>query len=207
MKIILLGAPGAGKGTQAIKLSKEFGIPQISTGDMFRANIKNETPVGMKAKSYMDQGLLVPDEVVLEMIEQRLQAEDCANGFMLDGFPRTLPQAEALDRQIEIDAAVNLHVDQALLLERLCGRRTCPSCGGTYHISTLQGNICPECGSELVCRKDDNEETVTKRLAVYNDQTTPLIDYYRAKGKLLTVDAGKSVEDVFADMVAMLKEV
>lgn len=173
MKIILLGAPGAGKGTQAIKLSKEFGIPQISTGDMFRANIKNETPVGMKAKSYMDQGLLVPDEVVLEMIEQRLQAEDCANGFMLDGFPRTLPQAEALDRQIEIDAAVNLHVDQALLLERLCGRRTCPSCGGTYHISTLQGNICPECGSELVCRKDDNEETVTKRLAVYNDQTAP----------------------------------
>ncbi|MBS6475705.1 MAG: adenylate kinase [Clostridiales bacterium] len=207
MKIILLGAPGAGKGTQAIKLSKEFGIPQISTGDMFRANIKNETPVGMKAKSYMDQGLLVPDEVVLEMIEQRLQAEDCANGFMLDGFPRTLPQAEALDRQIEIDAAVNLHVDQALLLERLCGRRTCPSCGGTYHISTLQGNTCPECGSELVCRKDDNEETVTKRLAVYNDQTAPLIDYYRAKGKLLTVDAGKPVEDVFADMVAMLKEV
>ena len=207
MKIILLGAPGAGKGTQAIKLSKEFGIPQISTGDMFRANIKSETPVGLKAKSYMDQGLLVPDEVVLEMIEQRLQAEDCANGFMLDGFPRTLPQAEALDRQIEIDAAVNLHVDQALLLERLCGRRTCPSCGGTYHISTLQGNTCPECGSELVCRKDDNEETVTKRLAVYNDQTAPLIDYYRAKGKLLTVDAGKSVEDVFADMVAMLKEV
>lgn len=207
MKIILLGAPGAGKGTQAIKLSKEFGIPQISTGDMFRANIKSETPVGLKAKSYMDQGLLVPDEVVLEMVAQRLQAEDCANGFMLDGFPRTLPQAEALDRQIEIDAAVNLHVDQALLLERLCGRRTCPSCGGTYHISTLQGNTCPECGSELVCRKDDNEETVMKRLEVYNDQTAPLIDYYRAKGRLLTVDAGKAVEDVFADMVAMLKEV
>jgi adenylate kinase len=187
MNIILLGAPGAGKGTQATRISDKYGMPHISTGDIFRANIKGGTEIGLLAKSYIDKGQLVPDEVTCKIVENRLAEDDCKRkGYLLDGFPRTIAQAQALDKFAEIDAVVNIEIDFSLLMNRLCGRRVCKECGESYHISTLNGATkCSRCGGELYQRKDDNPETVESRLSVYTEQTAPLIDYYTKKGIIL----------------------
>ena len=188
MNIILLGAPGAGKGTEASLIVDEYKLPHISTGDIFRENIKNETPIGLQAKSYIDKGLLVPDEVTCKIVEERISREDCQNGYMLDGFPRTIAQAEALDKITKIDLVINIDVDFSLLLNRLCGRRVCKDCGESYHVSRLNGATnCARCGGELYQRKDDNPETVQSRLDVYTAQTAPLIEYYGKKGVLFNV--------------------
>ncbi len=198
MNIILLGAPGAGKGTQASRISDNYKLPHISTGDIFRENIKNQTPIGLLAKSYIDKGALVPDEVTCKIVEERIQRADCANGYMLDGFPRTIAQAEALDKITNIDLVINIDVDQSLLLDRLCGRRVCKDCGESYHISRLNGETkCARCGGELYQRKDDNPETVQSRLDVYNAQTSPLIEYYTKKGVLFNVVGNTTPEDVY----------
>ena len=205
MKIIMLGAPGAGKGTQAKKIAEKYAIPHISTGDIFRANIKNGTELGMKAKTFMDQGLLVPDELVVDLVVDRVQQEDCANGYMLDGFPRTIAQAEALDKITKIDLVINIDVDFSLLLDRLCGRRVCKDCGESYHISRLNGETkCSRCGGELYQRKDDNPETVQSRLDVYNAQTAPLIEYYTKKGIIFNVVGNTTPEDVYEKVSAKL---
>ena len=199
MNIILLGAPGAGKGTQASRIVDAYNLPHISTGDIFRENIKNQTPIGLLAKSYIDQGLLVPDEVTCKIVEERISREDCKNGYMLDGFPRTIAQAEALDKITNLDLVINIDVDQGLLLDRLCGRRVCKDCGESYHISRLNGETkCSRCGGELYQRKDDNPETVQSRLDVYNAQTAPLIDYYTKKGIIFNVVGNTTPEDVYA---------
>jgi len=207
MRIVLLGAPGAGKGTQAVRISARYGLPHISTGDMFRENISKGTPVGLRAKGYMDKGMLVPDEVVLDMVAERLAKPDCENGFLLDGFPRTIPQAEALDQKVTLDIVLNIDTDQELLLNRLTGRRVCKDCAGTYHMSTLTGTVCPKCGGELLQRADDTVETVGKRLAVYYQQTAPLTDYYEKQGKLVTVDGGQNIEDTFTEVSAKLDDI
>lgn len=194
MKIILLGAPGAGKGTQASGICEKYNIPHISTGDMFRENIGNKTELGVLAKSYIDKGQLVPDEVTLAMVEKRLAQDDCENGFLLDGFPRTINQAEGLKKFAKLDCVMNIDIAEELLLARITGRRICPKCAGTYHISMLDGDTCPACGEKLVQRADDNEATVKNRIDVYNGQTKPLIEYY--KDILLTVDGTKSKEEV-----------
>lgn len=198
MNIILLGAPGAGKGTQASKIVDAYKLPHISTGDIFRENIKNQTPIGLLAKSYIDKGALVPDEVTCKIVEERISREDCKNGYMLDGFPRTIAQAEALDKITKIDLVINIDVDFSLLLDRLCGRRVCKDCGESYHISRLGDKTdCARCGGELYQRKDDNPETVQSRLRVYNAQTSPLIEYYTKKGILFNVVGNTTPEDVF----------
>ncbi len=205
MNIILLGAPGAGKGTQASKISDNFQLPHISTGDIFRENIKNQTPIGLLAKSYTDKGQLVPDEVTCQIVEERLQRSDCENGYMLDGFPRTIAQAEVLDKISHVDVVINIDVDTSLLLDRLCGRRVCKACGESYHISRLSGEMkCTRCGGELFQRKDDNPETVSKRLTVYHKQTAPLIEYYTKKGLIFNVDGGKAPETVFQQIATKL---
>ena len=201
MNIILLGAPGAGKGTQASRIVDAYNLPHISTGDIFRENIKNQTPIGLLAKSYIDQGLLVPDEVTCKIVEERISREDCKNGYMLDGFPRTIAQAEALDKITNLDLVINIDVDQGLLLDRLCGRRVCKDCGESYHITRLNGETkCARCGGDLYQRKDDNPETVQSRLDVYNAQTSPLIDYYTKKGILFNVVGNTTPEDVYAEI-------
>lgn len=213
MKIIMLGAPGAGKGTQAKKIAEKYGIPHISTGDIFRANIKNNTELGKKAKAYMDQGLLVPDELTLELIMDRFEQPDCKNGYVLDGFPRTIPQAEALTKVLaenseKIDFAVNVEVPDESIVERMSGRRACLNCGGTYHIifnPSKKEGICDKCSSELVLRDDDKPETVSKRLKVYHDQTQPLIDYYRGQNVLREVDGTKEVSEVFDGIINILE--
>ena len=198
MNIILLGAPGAGKGTQASKISDAYQLPHISTGDIFRENIKKQTPIGVLAKSFIDKGQLVPDEVTCKIVEDRISREDCKNGYMLDGFPRTIAQAEALDKIAKIDLVINIDVDHALLMDRLCGRRVCKNCGESYHISRLGDKTdCARCGGELYQRKDDNPETVQSRLDVYNAQTSPLIEYYTKKGILFNVVGNTTPEDVF----------
>ncbi len=198
MNIILLGAPGAGKGTQASKISDAYKLPHVSTGDIFRENIKNGTPIGLQAKSYIDQGLLVPDEVTCKIVEDRIAREDCKEGYMLDGFPRNLFQAAELDKITHIDLVINIDVDFSLLLDRLCGRRVCRECGESYHVSRLNGETkCARCGGELYQRKDDNPETVQSRLDVYTAQTAPLIDYYAKKGVLFNVVGNTNPEDVF----------
>lgn len=208
MNIILLGAPGAGKGTQASKISQAYNLPHISTGDIFRENIKNQTPVGILAKSYIDKGQLVPDEVTCEIVEERLSLDDCKNGYMLDGFPRTIPQAEALSKMEKIDVVINIDVDFSLLLDRLCGRRVCKDCGESYHVSRLNGvTTCARCGGELYQRKDDNPDTVRKRLIVYNAQTAPLIDYYSKKGLLFNVVGNTTPEDVFQEVSKKLNSI
>lgn len=212
MKIIMLGAPGAGKGTQAKKIAAKYGIPHISTGDIFRANIKNGTELGLKAKSYMDAGGLVPDEITIGMLLDRIHQADCENGYVLDGFPRTIPQAESLTEALKkngeaIDFAVNVDVPDENIINRMSGRRACLNCGATYHIvynPSKKEGICDTCGQQLVLRDDDKPETVKKRLSVYHDQTQPLIDYYKNEGILAEVDGTKDMEEVFQDIVNIL---
>ncbi len=205
MKIVLLGAPGAGKGTQAKRLAEEYKIPHISTGDIFRANIKNSTPIGIVAKSYIDKGQLVPDEVTVEIVKQRLQEEDCKNGYLLDGFPRNTFQAEELDKFSNVEKVVDISVDLDKLLARITGRRVCSKCGESYHVTMLNGNTtCSRCGEKLIQRQDDNEETVLSRLNVYKKQTAPLIEYYEKAGKLVTVDGDKAIDEVFKAIVKVL---
>lgn len=212
MKIIMLGAPGAGKGTQAKKIAAKYQIPHVSTGDIFRANIKNGTELGMKAKGYMDAGGLVPDEITIGMLLDRIHEKDCANGYVLDGFPRTIPQAESLSKALEgmgekIDYAINVDVPDENIISRMSGRRACLACGATYHIvfnPPKQEGICDICGEKLVLRDDDKPETVQKRLDVYHSQTKPLIDYYRKTGVLAEVDGTQDMEVVFQDIVKIL---
>jgi len=212
MKIIMLGAPGAGKGTQARMISEKYEIPQISTGDIFRANIRNQTELGKKAKSYMDQGLLVPDELTLDLVVDRLAQDDCSRGYILDGFPRTIPQAEALtgalkEQNTQIDYAIDVEVPDDNIVQRMSGRRACPGCGATYHIrynAPAKDGICDECGAELIQRDDDKAETVQKRLTVYHSQTQPLIEYYKAQGCMHSVDGTRTMEEVFEDICAIL---
>ena len=190
MKLVFFGPPGAGKGTQAGRVSEKLGIPHISTGDMFRANISQGTPVGLKAKAYIDKGLLVPDEVTLEMVRERLAQDDCAKGMILDGFPRTLEQAKALSDIVEIDAVISLEASDEFIANRIVGRRVCKACGCTTHVELVENeHVCPECGGELIQRADDKPETVLSRLKVYHEQTSPLEEYYREKGILYSVDA------------------
>ena len=206
MKLIFLGPPGAGKGTQATGVSTKLNIPHISTGDMFRSAIKNETPTGLEAKSYMDKGQLVPDSVVIAMVRERLAMADCENGYLLDGFPRTVEQAEALDTIASPDAVVSIDVPDEKLLDRLTGRRVCGKCQGTFHISKLADEkVCPVCGGELIQRDDDKPETISKRLQVYHDQTAPLIGYYKGNGKLKPVDGDNRPEDVLKAILASLE--
>ena len=212
MKIIMLGAPGAGKGTQAKKIAEKYAIPHISTGDIFRANIKNGTELGQKAKGYMDQGLLVPDELVVDLVADRVKQDDCKNGYVLDGFPRTIPQAEALDHALaemgeKMDYAINVEVPDENIIDRMSGRRACVACGGTYHIKynpTKKEGICDACGGELILRDDDKPETVKQRLEVYHTQTQPLIDYYTKEGILKEVDGTQDLQKVFDDITAIL---
>ena len=212
MKIIMLGAPGAGKGTQAKKIAAKYDIPHISTGDIFRANIKNGTELGNKAKTYMDQGLLVPDELVVDLVVDRVQQDDCKNGYVLDGFPRTIPQAEALDKALaalgdKVDYAIDVNVPDENIVNRMGGRRACVGCGATYHLvyaPTKTEGICDVCGKELILRDDDKPETVQKRLNVYHNQTQPLIDYYKGQGILKSVDGTVDINDVFAAIVEIL---
>ena len=212
MKIIMLGAPGAGKGTQAKMLAEKYKIPHISTGDIFRANIKNGTELGRQAKEYMDKGLLVPDELTVKILLDRVAQADCSEGDVLDGFPRTIPQAEVLDEALtklgeKIDFAINVDVPDENIVKRMSGRRACLKCGATYHIEHIppkKEGICDTCGSELVLRDDDKPETVLSRLKVYHDQTQPLIDFYTAKGVLKTVDGTVDMKDVFNAIVSIL---
>ena len=211
MKLILLGPPGAGKGTQAKSISNRYSIPHISTGDIFRKNISENTPLGVEAKKYMDNGQLVPDEVTINMVKDRLQDSDCKNGYLLDGFPRTVSQAEALQEFLEgrnesLDCALLIDVPREFILERMTGRRVCPSCGASYHIkfNPAKDGKCELCGSEVVQRKDDTAETVAERLDVYENQTQPLIDYYKEKNLLSQVDGTKAINEVFEQICDIL---
>ena len=213
MKIIMLGAPGAGKGTQAKMIAEKYGVPHISTGDIFRANIKNGTQLGMEAKQYMDKGLLVPDELTVKILLDRVAQDDCKKGYVLDGFPRTIPQAEVLDKALtelgdKIDYAIDVDVPDENIVRRMGGRRACLSCGATYHIEHVppkKEGICDTCGQELVLRDDDKPETVQNRLNVYHEQTQPLIEFYQAKGVLKAVDGTADMKDVFAAITEILK--
>jgi len=212
MKIIMLGAPGAGKGTQAKQIADKYSIPHISTGDIFRTNIKNGTELGKKAKQYMDQGALVPDELTCDLVMDRIQQDDCKNGFVLDGFPRTIPQAEALDAALgkineKMDYAIDVDVPDENIVNRMSGRRACLNCGATYHLISIPPKvegICDRCGSEIVLREDDKPETVQKRLKVYHEQTQPLIDYYKNQGILKSVDGTQPMDEVFKAIVTIL---
>lgn len=203
MNIILLGAPGAGKGSQAAKLKEYYDIPHISTGDAFRSNIARGTEIGIYAKSFMDKGQLVPDDVVVRIVAQRLGEDDCKKGFLLDGFPRSIPQAEALEKLTKVDYVINFVVDPATVIARLGGRRSC-SCGETYHISTHPSPVCDKCGATLFVRDDDKEEIILNRLAVYEKTTAPLQDFYAARGLLVNVDATRSVDEVFEEIKSKL---
>jgi len=214
MKIVMLGAPGAGKGTQAKMIAEKYGIPHVSTGDIFRANIKNGTELGKEAKQYMDQGKLVPDELTVKILLDRVAQDDCKNGYVLDGFPRTIPQANVLDEALtklgdRIDYSVNVDVPDDNIINRMGGRRACVACGATYHIvynAPKTEGICDNCGKELIIRDDDQPETVKNRLKVYHEQTQPLIDFYEGKGVLKSVDGTADMKDVFAAIVEILGE-
>lgn len=214
MKIIMLGAPGAGKGTQAQMIADKYNVPHISTGDIFRANIKNGTELGMEVKKYMDQGLLVPDELTVKILLDRVAQDDCKNGYVLDGFPRTIPQANVLEEALnklgdKIDFAIDVDVPDENIIRRMGGRRACLSCGATYHIEHVPPKaegICDRCGKELILRDDDKPETVKNRLDVYHDQTQPLIEFYGKKGVLKKVDGTVDMQDVFAAIVSILGE-
>jgi len=199
MNIVLLGSPGVGKGTYAERMSKIYGIPQISTGDMFREAIKNETEIGLEAKSYMDKGELVPDEVTIKIVKERLEKDDCKNGFMLDGFPRTIAQADALSEISKIDKVLSFVADDETIIDRLSGRRVCSECGAIFHVKNIPTKIegiCDVCDGKLIQRDDDKPESIKKRLDVYKKQTSPLIDYYKEKGLLAEIDANKPIEKV-----------
>jgi len=212
VNLVLMGLPGAGKGTQAEKIVNKYGIPHISTGDMFRAAMKEETELGLKAKSYMDKGELVPDEVTIGIVRERLSKQDCESGFLLDGFPRTVPQAEALEEILsdlnkKIDYVINIDVDQDILMERLTGRRICKDCGATYHLvfnPPAKENVCDRCGGELYQRADDNAETVQTRLEVNIKQSQPLLNFYESKGYLRNIDGQQDIKKVFADVDQLL---
>lgn len=212
MRLVILGAPGAGKGTQAVNLARQLNIPHISTGDIFRSNIKNGTALGKLAKSYIDNGALVPDEVTIDIVKDRLQQEDCKKGFILDGFPRTIPQAESLDQVLVqmgagLDYVLNLMVKDEVIIKRLSGRRICPDCSMSYHIDHNEKaakGICENCGSKLTQRDDDQEETIIKRLETYHAQTEPLIDYYRGKGNLLDVEGQRNIDETTAEVFKAL---
>ena len=207
MRIILLGAPGSGKGTMAQKLTSELNIPQISTGDIFRKNLREGTPLGLRVKDIMASGALVPDEITIEIVKNRLIEPDCANGYILDGFPRSIAQAEALETFQNIDYAVNLDVDNETVVKRLSGRRFCPDCSGTFHVSSLgEATKCPQCGGKLIIRADDSEETVRERLRVYENTTFPLIEYYSKLGKLVTVDGNGGIDAVYHRILDVLKK-
>ena len=207
MNVIFLGPPGAGKGTQAVRVCERLGIPQISTGDILRRDIKEQTPTGLAAKAYIDKGELVPDSVVIDIVRERLAAKDCENGYILDGFPRTVPQAQALATFAKIDAVIDIEVSDEKLTERLSGRRVCLSCGGTYHVSRLNGSTtCEKCGAGLIQRDDDKAETVLSRLKVYHAQTAPLIDFYAEQGLLKTVDGSQPMDDCFSAILSALGE-
>jgi len=213
MRLILLGPPGAGKGTQAANIVNKYQLPHISTGDIFRANIKQGTDLGNRAKAFMDKGELVPDSLVVELVEDRLQQDDTKIGFMLDGFPRTLPQAEALDSVLEnmgstLNYVINIVVDPSVLVERAVGRRICRDCGATYHVNfnpSKKEGVCDQCSGELYQRSDDNEETVTNRIAVYTNETAPLVDYYKNSGKLVTINGLQDIDKVFVDIEKALE--
>ena len=205
MNLIFLGPPGAGKGTQAVRVCERLGIPQISTGDILRRAIKNQTPTGLAAKSYIDKGQLVPDSVVIDIVRERLTQDDCKNGYLLDGFPRTVAQAEPLEGFAKIDAVVDINVSDEKLVARLSGRRVCLSCGGTYHVSQLNGSMtCAKCGNELIQRADDKAETVLSRLTVYHAQTEPLIDFYTKRGLLKEIDGAQPMDDCYAAIMSVL---
>lgn len=212
MKIIMLGAPGAGKGTQAKMIAEKYSIPHVSTGDIFRANIKNGTELGIEAKKYMDQGKLVPDELTVKILLDRVAQPDCEKGYILDGFPRTIPQAEVLDKALkelgdQIDYAINVDVPDENIVNRMSGRRACVACGATYHVkynAPKVENVCDSCGKELIIRDDDKPETVQNRLTVYHEQTQPLIDFYEKKGVLKSVDGTVDMKDVFAAITDIL---
>ncbi len=214
MKLLIMGRPGAGKGTQAVNIREYYNIPHISTGDMFRAAIKNQTKLGLEAKSYMDQGALVPDEVTIGIVKQRLLEDDCKKGFLLDGFPRTIAQAEALDaflneNGIHLDAVLDVNVQAEILVRRMVGRRVCKTCGATYHVefnAPKKDGICDNCGSALIQRADDTEETAKNRLTVYDNNTAPLLAYYNKQGILKTVNGDQPVEKVFNDIKVVLGE-
>lgn len=215
MKIVLLGAPGAGKGTQAVNLSKELDIPHISTGDIFRSNIREGTELGLKAKSYIDNGLLVPDELTVSIVKDRLTKDDCKKGFLLDGFPRTIPQAESLDEALRslntrLDAVVNLDVQDDVIVRRMAGRRVCKNCGRSYHVVTVppaKEGICDDCGGQLIIRDDDREETVLERLKTYYEKTMPLINYYEKKDLLFHFDGTKEIIETTEEIIDKLKEI
>ena len=214
MKIIMLGAPGAGKGSQASRIATEYQLPHISTGDIFRANLKEETELGKKAKSFMDKGELVPDDITIAMLLDRIHKEDCKNGYILDGFPRTIPQAEALKEALakkdeKIDLALDVEASDELIIKRMAGRRTCPACGAIYHIVTLPPKtegICDRCGADLIQRKDDNEETVKNRLKIYHEVTEPLISYYKKEGILEEIDGAEELDKVFEKVKRIIHE-
>ena len=213
MKIVMLGAPGAGKGTQAEMIAEKYNIPHISTGDIFRANIKNGTELGKKAKAYMDAGNLVPDELTVDLVIDRVAQDDCKEGYILDGFPRTIPQAEVFTAQLnangdKIDYAIDVEVPDENIINRMSGRRSCPKCGATYHIEFIpprKENVCDVCGEALVLRADDKPETVKNRLNVYHESTQPLIDFYNNLGVLRTVDGTQNMKDVFAEIISILE--
>lgn len=214
MKIIMLGAPGAGKGSQASRIAKEYQLPHISTGDIFRANLKEETELGKRAKSFMDKGELVPDDITIAMLLDRIHKEDCKNGYILDGFPRTIPQAEVLKEALakkneKIDLALDVEASDELIIKRMAGRRTCPACGAIYHIVTLPPKtegICDRCGADLIQRKDDNEETVKNRLKIYHEVTEPLISYYKKEGILEEIDGAEELDKVFEKVKRIIHE-
>lgn len=205
MKIVLLGAPGSGKGTQAVQIAEKYKLPHISTGDIFRENIKNGTPLGLQVKAIIDEGHFCPDELTVELVKDRLSKADCANDYLLDGFPRNLIQAKALDDFLPPDLVLDLKVDLNKIEKRVTGRRSCSKCNGSFHIDFI-GNtkICPDCGGELIIRKDDTPETVQERLAVYKQQTEPLIDYYRQQNKLVEINGDKKIDEVFNEIVKVL---
>lgn len=205
MKLILLGAPGCGKGTQAGYISDKYNLPHVSTGDIFRENIKNQTPIGIKVKEVMDTGNLCPDDLTIELVKDRLSKTDCDNGYLLDGFPRNLYQANELDKFNAPDKVINIAVDLSIIEKRITGRRSCSACKSSFHVDFIgQTEVCPECGGKLIIRKDDNVETVKERLSVYKAQTAPLEKHYEEQGKLINVNGNQSIEKVFADIVKVL---
>jgi adenylate kinase len=207
MKLVIFGPPSAGKGTQAQRLSHQYGIPQVSTGDLLRKAVADKTPLGLKVKSYLDQGKLGPDNLIVQLIKERVSKPDCKNGYLLDGFPRTMGQAKELEKMTDIDLVLNIVVDFEVLVERAVGRRTCPKCSAVYHVEfnpPMNEGICEKCGSQLIQRDDDKEDTVRNRLKVYQEQTEPLIDYYRRKGKLVDIEGSGGIDAVFGRMVSMI---